>query len=54
MHRQVGELLTDESGVGCDVAAFDYPPLDRRITVEEFQEAIKLAREAGQEDGVTV
>jgi putative pyruvate formate lyase activating enzyme len=36
--------------------AFDHPPLDRRITREEFAEAVKLAREAGltRLDGVTV
>jgi len=36
--------------------AFDYPPLDRRITREEFAEAVKLAREAGltRLEGVTV
>ena len=36
--------------------AFEHPPLDRRITREEFREAITLAREAGLAllDGVTV
>ena len=36
--------------------AFDNPPLDRRITKEEFKEAIKFAREAGltRLDGLTV
>ncbi len=36
--------------------AFDHPPLDRRITREEFAEGIKLAIEAGltRIDGVTV
>ena len=36
--------------------AFDHPPLDRRITKEEFKEAIKFAREAGltRLDGLTV
>jgi putative pyruvate formate lyase activating enzyme len=27
--------------------AFDYPPLDRRITGKEFAEAVNLAQEAG-------
>ena len=89
MHRQVGDLVMDESGVALRglllrhlvlpggiagtrevvrfiaeeiskntyvnimdqyypcYEAFDHPPLDRRITREEFKEAIKLAREAG-------
>ena len=89
MHRQVGDLVMDESGVALrglllrhlvlpggiagtrevvrfiaeDISqntyvnimdqyypcykAFDNPPLDRRITREEFAEAIKLSREAG-------
>lgn len=36
--------------------AFESPPLDKRITREEFREAIKLAQEAGlmRIDGVTV
>jgi putative pyruvate formate lyase activating enzyme len=36
--------------------AFDHPPLDRRITREEYAEAVKLAWEAGltRLDGVTV
>jgi len=36
--------------------ALDHPPLDRRITRQEFAEAIKLAREVGltRLDGVTV
>jgi putative pyruvate formate lyase activating enzyme len=89
MHRQVGDLAMDETGVAfrgllvrhlvlpgeisgtrevvrfiaeeiskntyvnimgqyypC-FKAFDYPPLDRRITGKEFEEAIKLAQEAG-------
>ncbi len=98
MHRQVGDLVTDESGIALRglllrhlvlpegiagtrevvrfiaeeiskntyinimdqyypcYKAFDHPPLDRRITREEFREAIRLAREAGltRIDGVTV
>ncbi len=98
MHRQVGELVMDESGIALrglllrhlvlpeGVAgtrevvrfiaeeiskdtyvnimnqyypcfkAFECPPLDRRITREEFAEAIKLALEAGltRIDGLTV
>jgi putative pyruvate formate lyase activating enzyme len=36
--------------------AFGHPPLDRRITPEEFSEALGLAREAGLRriDGITV
>lgn len=36
--------------------AFEYPPLDRRITTKEYTEAIRLAIEAGLKriDGVTV
>jgi putative pyruvate formate lyase activating enzyme len=89
MHRQVGDLVMDESGVALRglllrhlvlpggiagtrevvrfiaeeiskntyvnimdqyrpcYKAFEHPPLDRRITSEEFKEAITLAREAG-------
>ncbi len=98
MHRQVGDLAMDESGIALRglllrhlvlpggiagtrevvrfiaqeiskntyvnimdqyhpcYRAFDHPPLDRRITREEFAAAIKLAREAGltRIDGVTV
>lgn len=98
MHRQVGDLVMDQSGIAqrglllrhlvlpegiagtrevvrfiageisrntyvnimdqyypC-FKAFEYPPLDRRITREEFSDAIRLAREAGltRLDGVTV
>ncbi|HUI46289.1 MAG TPA: radical SAM protein [Nitrospirota bacterium] len=98
MHRQVGDLVMNESGVAVRglllrhlvlpdgiagtrevvrfiakeiskntyvnimgqyypcYKAFDNPPLDRRITREEFAEAVKLAREAGLRrlDGVTL
>jgi putative pyruvate formate lyase activating enzyme len=98
MHRQVGDLVMDESGVALrglllrhlvlpgsiagtrevvrfiaeDISkntyvnimdqyrpcyeAFEHPPLDRRITTEEFAEAVKFALEAGltRLDGVTV
>jgi putative pyruvate formate lyase activating enzyme len=27
--------------------AFEHPPLDRRLSGEEFQEAVRMAREAG-------
>ncbi|MGE5173360.1 MAG: radical SAM protein [Betaproteobacteria bacterium] len=89
MHRQVGDLVMDESGVALRglllrhlvlpegiagtrevvrfiaeeiskntyvnimdqyypcFKAFEHPPLDRRITREEFREAIELARDAG-------
>lgn len=29
--------------------AFDHPPMNRRITSEEFEEAIRIAREEGLE-----
>ncbi len=91
MHRQVGDLVMDDSGIAqrglllrhlvlpegvagtrevvrfiaeeiskntyvnimdqyrpC-FKAFEHPPLDRRITREEFADAIKLARQAGLE-----
>jgi putative pyruvate formate lyase activating enzyme len=98
MHRQVGDLVIDESGVALRgllvrhlvlpggiagfrevvrfiaeeisintyinimdqyypcYQAFDYPPLDRRITRKEFAEALNLAREAGlvRLDGMAV
>ncbi|HYA87654.1 MAG TPA: radical SAM protein [Nitrospirota bacterium] len=98
MHRQVGDLVMDESGVALrglllrhlvlpdSIAgthevvrfiaeeiskntyvnimdqyypcyeAFDHPPIDRRITKEEFAEAVKFALEAGltRLDGLTV
>lgn len=98
MHRQVGDLVIDESGLALRglllrhlvlpegiagtrevvrfVAeelskntyvnimdqyhpchkAFEHPPLDRRITAKEFDEAVKLALDAGltRLDGVTV
>ncbi|BCB96660.1 radical SAM protein [Dissulfurispira thermophila] len=36
--------------------AFEYPPLDRRITTKEYSEAIKIAMDAGLKriDGVTI
>jgi putative pyruvate formate lyase activating enzyme len=36
--------------------AYQHPPMDRRITLDEYDEAIRLAREAGLRriDGVTV
>jgi putative pyruvate formate lyase activating enzyme len=36
--------------------AFGYPPLNRRITDKEFEEAIKLAKDAGLKriDGITI
>ena len=36
--------------------AFDHPPLDRRITTEEYAEAVELAEEAGltRIDGITI
>jgi putative pyruvate formate lyase activating enzyme len=36
--------------------AADYPPLNRRITAEEFNEAVAIAREEGLQrlDGITV
>jgi putative pyruvate formate lyase activating enzyme len=98
MHRQVGDLVMDTSGIALRglllrhlvlpggiagtrevvrfiaeelskntyvnimdqyrpcYKAFDHPPLDRRITRQEFSETIMLAREAGltRIDGVTV
>jgi putative pyruvate formate lyase activating enzyme len=98
MHRQVGDLVMDETGVArhgllvrhlvlpADIAgtkeiirfiaeeiskdtyinimdqyypcykAFEHPPLDRRITSEEYAEAIEMARKAGLRriDGITV
>jgi len=98
MHRQVGDLVMDESGIALRglllrhlvlpggiagtrevvrfiaeeiskntyvnimdqyypcYQAFDHPPLNRRITKEEFKEAIEFALEAGltRLDGLTV
>ncbi len=98
MHRQVGDLIMDKSGVALRglllrhlvlpggiagtrevvrfiadeiskntyvnimdqyhpcFRAFEHPPLDRRITKDEFAEAIKFAFQAGLRriDGVTV
>jgi putative pyruvate formate lyase activating enzyme len=98
MHRQVGDLVIDESGVArrgllvrhlvlpggvagtkdlvrfiadeispdtyinimdqyhpCD-NAFEYPPLDRRTSKQEYEEAIQMALDAGLKriDGVTI
>lgn len=36
--------------------AFDHPPLDRRLTNQEYAEAVQMAEDAGLKriDGVTV
>ena len=98
MHRQVGDLLIDKTGIALRgllvrhlvlpegiagtsevvkfiadniskntylniidlyhpcYKAFDHPPLDRRLTNQEYAEAVQMAEDAGLKriDGVTV